>query len=83
MPYLIDRQQALRTDEIVAILQVRQRRIRSRAILKDNSLYHTLTRPQTLVRYATPALAGTGWSQVGRRGTRQAGSKGAIWRKQR
>ncbi len=50
MAYLIDRQRALRLDDVVAVLKVRQRRSRSRVILSDNSLYHTLTRPQTLIR---------------------------------
>ena len=52
MPYLIDRERALRASEIVAILSVRQRRVRSRVVLRDNSLYQTLTRPGTLRRYA-------------------------------
>ena len=74
MAYLIDRQRALRTEEIVVILKG-MRRARSRVVLSDNSLYQTLTRPQTLVRYlreAAQAFGGLG----GR-------SKGAIWRKQR
>ena len=52
MTYIIDRQRALRLDDVVAVLAVRQRRNRSRVILSDNSLYHTLTRPQTLIRRA-------------------------------
>jgi hypothetical protein len=50
MGYLIDRQRALWTPEVVVVLSVRQRGIRSRVILKDNSLYLTLTRPGTLRR---------------------------------
>jgi len=50
MAYLIDRTRALRVEELVAALPVRQRRIRSRVILRDNSLYHTLTRTKTLTR---------------------------------
>jgi hypothetical protein len=57
MPYLIDRQRALYTGDVVAVLGVRQRRTRSRVILKDNSLYQTLTRPQTLARRARAGLA--------------------------
>ena len=53
MPFLIDRRHALYGDDLVAALNVHQRRIRSRVILKDNSLYHTLTRTQTLVRYTS------------------------------
>ena len=57
MAYLLDRQHALSADEIVAVLAVRQRRTRSRVILRDNSLYHTLTRPSTIVRCANRAAA--------------------------
>ncbi|MBI2496129.1 MAG: hypothetical protein HYY59_03760 [Candidatus Omnitrophica bacterium] len=52
MPYVVDRQRALRTQEIVAIVRSQQPRIRSRVILKDNSLYRTLTRPKTFIRCA-------------------------------
>ena len=52
MPYLIDRQRALYAGDVVAVLGVRQRRTRSLVILKDNSLYQTLTRPKTLARRA-------------------------------
>ena len=48
MPYLIDRQQAWRTQEIVVVVSVRQRRVRSRVMFGDNSLHDTLTRPRTL-----------------------------------
>jgi hypothetical protein len=51
MPYVIDRERAIIAGEIVAVLRLRQRRIRSRVVLKDNSLYHTLTRPKTFVRH--------------------------------
>ena len=51
MPFLVDRQRALYGNDLVAALSVHQRRIRSRVILKDNSLYRTLTRTQTLARY--------------------------------
>ncbi len=50
MGYVIDRERALAISHIVAVLNVRQRRVRSRIILKDNSLYHTLTRPKTFLR---------------------------------
>ena len=52
MPFLIDRQRALWVKELVAVIAVRQRGVRSRVILKDNSLYVTLTRPGTLRRRA-------------------------------
>ena len=74
MAYLIDRQRALRTEEIVVILKG-MRRARSRVVLSDNSLYQTLTRPQTLVRYLREAA-----QTFGGLGGR---SKGAIWWKQR
>jgi hypothetical protein len=50
MPYLIDRERALRTTELVAVLSVRQRHVRSHVILVDNSLHRTATRPETFVR---------------------------------
>lgn len=50
MSYVIDRQQAFRDEEIVAILSARQRGVRSRVLLRDGSLYQTLTRPRTLRR---------------------------------
>ena len=53
MAYLVDRSRALYVPDIVAILSVRLRKVRSRVIMKDNSLYHTLTRPQTLARRRT------------------------------
>ena len=56
MAYLVDRQRGLYVPEIVAILSVRQRKVRSRVIMKDNSLYHTLTRPQTLARHSQEPL---------------------------
>jgi len=56
MAYLVDRQRGLYLPEVVAIVGVRQRKIRSRVIMKDNSLYHTLTRPQTLARRGTERL---------------------------
>ena len=64
MPYLIDRERALRASELVAVLSMRQRRIRSRVVLRDGSLHHTLTRPKTLRRQAeagTAALGAAWW----------------------
>ena len=62
MSYLIDRQRALRTQDIVAVLsvQLRQRHVRSRVVLSDNSLYHTLTRSETLVRHAARVVTSEG-----------------------
>ena len=57
MAYLIDRQRALRTQAIVAIVKMRSRRARSRVILKDNSLHETLTRSCTFVRRAAQPFA--------------------------
>lgn len=56
MAYLVDRQRGLYLPEVVAIVSVRQRKIRSRVIMKDNSLYHTLTRPRMLARYGQELL---------------------------
>ena len=53
MAYLADRGLGLYLPDIVAILSVRLRKVRSRVIMKDNSLYHTLTRPQILARRRT------------------------------
>ncbi len=58
MPYLVDRQRAVRWADVVAVVGTRQRRIRSRLILRDNSLHQTLTRPTTLLRYARAPLEG-------------------------
>ena len=52
MPYLADRQRVLWTGDVVAVLAVRQRRVRSIVVLRDNSLHRTLTRPATLARRA-------------------------------
>ncbi len=50
MGYLLDRTRALRVRNLVVVLAHRARGVRSRVILRDNSLYHTLTRPKTLIR---------------------------------
>ena len=78
MPYLVDRQRALRLEEIVAVINVHQRRVRSRAVLRDNSLYRTLTRTQTLVRRTREALVLGGAQES----TTRRRSKEAQWRKQ-
>ena len=62
----------------MAILNVHERRVRSCVILKDNSLYRTLTRPQTLVRRASGAVI----SGAALESTTRPQSKGAQWRKQ-
>jgi len=56
MPYLLDRKHAFSTADIVAVASVRQRKVRSRVIMRDNSLYHTLTRSKTLVRHSGEPL---------------------------
>ena len=58
MAYLVDRDGALYLPDVVAIASVRLRKVRSRVIMKDNILYHTLTRPQTLLRRSRQ---GAGW----------------------
>ena len=67
MGYLIERRRALHGDEVVIVVRGTRRRIHSTVILRDNSLYHTLTRPRTLLRQT----AGDGVL------------KGAIWRARR
>ena len=69
MPYLIDRQRALWTSDVVAVVSVRQRKIRSYVVLRDNSLYRTLTRARTFLRRAAAA----GWTH----------HKGVRWRERR
>ena len=76
MSHLIDRGRALWDGDVVAVLAFRRGRTRSRVVLRDNSLYHTLTRPKTLVRLAR-ALRGGGAAM--QHITRQ----GATWWKQR
>ena len=63
MPYIIDRQRALLIRDVVAIIRRQERGWRSRVILGDNSLYQTLTRPATLMRYAreSPNYKGATW----------------------
>lgn len=51
MPYLVDRDRAIWSRELVVIAPGRQRGIRSRAILRDNSQHQTRTLPRTLARY--------------------------------
>ena len=74
MAYLIDRARALYMAQVVAILSLRQRRIRSRTILRDNSLYHSLTRTSTLI-HRVPSLAAA--SIVGE--AARTKRKGALW----
>ena len=56
MPYLIDRERALRTTELIAVIGVRQRQVRSHVVLADNSLHRTPTRPRTFVRLGGTAF---------------------------
>ena len=84
MAYLVDRQRVLRADEIVAVLRVPRRGPRSRLVLKDNSLYQTRTRPQTLSRYLAGAFDPVSLvvRAAGPGGQRSGPAKGAKWRKQ-
>ena len=77
MAYLIDRQRAVYGRELVAIVSVRQRRVRSRAILTDNSLYHTLTRTKTFLRRVR--ANGIVWVHLGGNTSRR--HTGAQWRR--
>ncbi len=68
----MDRHRAIRLSDLIAVLSLRQRGVRSRLVLRDNSLYHTLTRPTTLMRALTQRpLASIGW----RRGRRSGGAR--------
>ena len=58
MGYLVDRQRAVGGDELVAVLAHRRRGARSRLVLSDNSLYHTLTRPLTVIRVVNQGRSG-------------------------
>ena len=64
MGYLIDRQRALRTSELVAVLAVSRRKIRSQVLCVDGSVHETLTRPRTLHRNLEDARV-KGLSQIG------------------
>ena len=75
MSYLIDRGRALWERDVVAVLAFRRGKTRSRVVLRDNSLYHTLTRPKTLARASRGLRAG---GAAMRNITRQ----GATWWKQ-
>lgn len=57
MRYLIDRQQAFRDVELVAILNIRQRQVRSRVLLRDGSAVSSMTRPRTFRRKLKSAHA--------------------------
>jgi len=50
MGYVIDRQQAFWDADLVAVVGIRRRGVRSRVFLRDGSLAHTLTRPRTFRR---------------------------------
>ncbi len=50
MGYLVDRARAFLDTDIVAAAGIRQRGARSRLILRDGSLWQTLTRVRTLRR---------------------------------
>ena len=56
MAYWIDRTRAVRGNELVMALNVRQRGMRTRALLIDGSLYDTRTRPQTFARAALQGI---------------------------
>lgn len=71
MGYVIDRRRALYGDEIVAVVSLRQRGVRSRVILRDNSLYQTLTRPKTLLK----VTQGPGAVKMGRGRTSGSATK--------
>jgi hypothetical protein len=47
---MIDRQHAFLDQEVIAVVAIRRRGVRSRVFLRDGSLYETLTRPKTFRR---------------------------------
>ncbi len=49
MAYVIDRQRALHSEDIVVVVRSQQPRVNSRIVLGDNSWYHTLSRPRTIL----------------------------------
>lgn len=55
--YLLERERALLGRDIVAVLSVRRRKVRTRVVLADNTWYHTLTRPRRMLRHAQEPLA--------------------------
>ena len=73
MPYLIDRQLAWWTGDLVAVVTSARRGERSRVTLRDNSLHRTASRSKTLIetgrRYPEAIVRLAGRSQ------------GATWRK--
>ncbi len=83
MPYLIDRQRALRTEDIVAIVTGARRGERSCVTLRDNSLHRSASRSRTLVEAGrhypkTVARLGGRRRSVGTE-TTERGRKGATW----
>ena len=64
MAYWIDRTRAVWGRDLVVALNVRQRGMRTRALLSDGSLYDTRTRPQTFVRAVVAGITrceGVAW----------------------
>ena len=82
MAYLIDRQRALRTVDIVAIVAGTRRGERGHVTLRDNSLHRTASRPKTLVSASQRYPEAVARHAV-RRGVsgavERARSKGAAW----
>ena len=69
MGYVVDRGGALRTGAIVALLAVRARGVRSQVLLRDGSLYRTLTRPRRFAAALEDAHR-QGYCVIGRKGRR-------------
>ena len=83
MAYLVDRQRALRTDDIVAVVAGTRRGERSHVTLRDNSLHRTASRPKTLVnasqRYPEAVARHAMRRGAGSDPVERARSKGAAW----
>lgn len=70
MSYVVDRAGAVRDGEVVALLALRARGGRSQLLLRDGSLYRTLTRPRRLAA-ALREAAQQGYCLIGHKGSRR------------
>lgn len=65
MGYLLERDEAIRDTDVVAVISVPRKGAKSRLVLRNGAIRHTLTRPSTLRRYfCAEALKGVRWPNV-------------------
>ncbi len=65
MGYLLERHEAIRDTDVVAVMSVPRKGAKSRLILRSGAIRNTLTRPATLRRYfSAQALRGVRWPNV-------------------